>query len=57
MASVGTTVKISSNVTGLIAAYGQFAQTGVVNYGAQFGFNVALGAPPATDMPVKALRR
>jgi hypothetical protein len=50
-------VKLASNVTGLLAAYGQFAETGVVNYGAQFGFNVALGAPPATDMPVKAPRR
>ena len=57
MASVGTTVKLASNVTGLLAAYGQFAETGVVNYGAQFGFNVALGAPAATDMPVKAPRR
>ena len=57
MASAGTTVKVSNNVTGLIAAYGQFAQDGVVNYGGQVGINVALGTPTAPDMPVKAPRR
>jgi outer membrane lipase/esterase len=55
MANAGATVKISPNVTALVAAYGQFAQQGVVNYGGQVGLNVALGAPPA-DMPVKAPR-
>jgi outer membrane lipase/esterase len=56
MASAGATVKLAGNVTGLIAAYGQFAQSGVVNYGAQVGINVALGAPVAPAMPVKAPR-
>jgi outer membrane lipase/esterase len=57
LANAGATVKISPNVTALVAAYGQFAQDGVVNYGGQVGINVALGAPPAPDMPVKAPRR
>jgi hypothetical protein len=56
MASAGATVKLAGNVTGLVAAYGQFAQSGVVNYGAQVGINVALGAPVAPAMPVKAPR-
>ena len=52
-ASAGTTIKISNNVTGLVAFVGQFAQHSVTNYGAQLGFNVALG-PTVADMPMKA---
>jgi outer membrane lipase/esterase len=54
-ASVGTTIKISNNVTGLVAVVSQFAQHNVTNYGGQFGINVAFG-PTAPDMPVKAPR-
>ena len=57
MATAGTTVKVASNVTGLIAAYGQFAQDGVMNYGGQVGINIALGEPATPTMPVKAPRR
>ncbi len=56
LANAGATVKISPNITALVAAYGQFAQDSVVNYGGQVGINVALGAPPPRDMPVKAAR-
>lgn len=55
-ASAGTTMKISSNVTGLVAFVGQFAQHSVANYGAQFGLNVALGQSSSAEMPVKAHR-
>jgi outer membrane lipase/esterase len=55
-ASVGTSMKISNNVTGLVAFVGQFAQHNVTIYGAQFGFNVALGQPREAAMPVKAPR-
>ena len=55
-ATAGTTFKLASNVTGLVAFVGQFAQHSVTNYGAQFGFNVALG-PPLPDMPLKAPRK
>jgi len=46
-ATVGTTLQMSSNVTGLVAVIGQFAQHNVTTYGLQFGFNVALGQPAA----------
>jgi outer membrane lipase/esterase len=52
--SAGTTIKLSSTVTGLLAFVGTFAQDNVTNYGVQFGLNVALGEPPRTGMPVKA---
>src|SRR5262245_9428900 len=55
-ATVGTTLQMPGNVTGLVAVVGQFAQHGVTTYGIQFGFNVALGPPLAPDMPVKARR-
>ena len=55
-ANVGTTIKISNNVTGLVALVGQFAQHNVTIYGAQFGLNVALG-PSVPDMPLKAPRK
>jgi outer membrane lipase/esterase len=55
-ATAGTTFKLSSNVTGLVAFVGQFAQHSVTNYGAQLGFNVALG-PPVAEMPLKAPRK
>ena len=55
-ASAGTTVKISNNVTGLVAFVGQFAQHNVANYGAQFGLDVALGRSSSAEMPVKAHR-
>src|SRR5439155_3248238 len=53
-ASAGTTAKISSDVTGLVAFVGQFAQHRVANYGVQVGFNVALGQSSSANMPVKA---
>jgi hypothetical protein len=43
-------------VTALVAFVGQFAQHSVTNYGAQLGFNVALG-PPVAEMPLKAPRK
>jgi len=49
-ATVGTALKLPNNVTGLIAAYSQIGEGGVVIYGGQAGFNVALGAPPS-DAP------
>jgi outer membrane lipase/esterase len=52
-ATVGTTLKLSNTVTGLVAFVGQFSQHNVAAYGGQFGFNVAFGPAPA-DMPVKA---
>jgi outer membrane lipase/esterase len=55
-ATAGTTFKLASNVTGLVAFVGQFAQHSVTNYGAQIGLNVALG-PPVPDMPLKAPRK
>jgi outer membrane lipase/esterase len=55
-ATAGTTLQMSSSVTGLVAVVGQFAQHNVTTYGVQFGFNVALGQPAAPDMPVKARR-
>jgi outer membrane lipase/esterase len=55
-ASAGTSVKISNNVTGLLAFVGQFAEHNVTTYGVQFGVNVALGQPVVADMPVKARR-
>ena len=54
--NAGTTIKISNNVTGLLAFVGQFAQDSVSSYGVQFGLNVALGQPASADMPVKAPR-
>ena len=54
--TAGTTIKLSNNVTGLVAFVGQFAQDSVSNYGVQFGLNVALGQPASADMPVKAPR-
>jgi outer membrane lipase/esterase len=56
-ASVGTSVKISNTVTGLLAFVGQFAEHNVSAYGVQFGVNVALGQPAVADMPVKARRQ
>jgi outer membrane lipase/esterase len=44
-ASAGTTMRLSNNMTGLVAVVGQFAQHNVANYGLQFGLNVALGQP------------
>jgi outer membrane lipase/esterase len=55
-ASAGTTMKISNNVTGLMAFVGQFAQHNVTTYGVQFGLNVALGQTSSAEMPVKARR-
>jgi outer membrane lipase/esterase len=55
-ASVGTTAKISSDVTGLVAFVGQFAQNSVANYGVQVGLNVALGQSSSANTPVKAQR-
>jgi hypothetical protein len=55
-ASAGTTVRISSDVTGPVAFVGQFAQHGVANYGVQVGVNVALGQSSSAEMPVKAHR-
>jgi hypothetical protein len=56
MVSAGTTVKLSNNVTGLLAFVGQCGQDDVSNYGMQFGLNVALGQPAATPVPGKAPR-
>jgi hypothetical protein len=56
VAGAGATFKLASNVTGLVAFLGQFAQHSVTNYGAQVGFNVALG-PPVAEMPLKAPRK
>jgi outer membrane lipase/esterase len=42
-AQLGTTLKMPNSVTGLLAVYSQLGQRGVVNYGAQAGFSVALG--------------
>src|SRR5262249_38276434 len=55
-ATVGTTLPMSSSVSGLVAVVGQFAQHNVTTYGVQFGINVALGQPGPPDMPVKARR-
>jgi hypothetical protein len=42
VASVGTTLKLPYGMTGMLAAVGIFAEEHVVNYGVQFGLNVAL---------------
>jgi outer membrane lipase/esterase len=41
-ASVGTALKLPYGMTGMLAAVGIFAEEHVVNYGVQFGLNVAL---------------
>ncbi len=52
-ATAGTTMKLSNNVTGLVAVVGQFAQHNVTTYGVQVGLNVSF-APPPPAMVVKA---
>jgi outer membrane lipase/esterase len=55
-ATAGTTFKLSSNVTALVAFVGQFAQHSVTNYGVQLDLKVALG-PPVAELPLKAPRK
>jgi outer membrane lipase/esterase len=40
-ATVGTSIKLSSNVTGVVTLISQFAQESVTTYGGQVGVNVA----------------
>jgi outer membrane lipase/esterase len=52
--TVGTSLKMSRDVTGLATFVSQFAEHNVTNYGGQVGINIALEPAVATDMPVKA---
>jgi outer membrane lipase/esterase len=54
-ATIGTSLKLSRDVTGLATFVSEFAEHSVTNYGGQIGINVAF-EPEVADMPVKARR-